>query len=521
MGILNLRKKSVLDRFGEEYDPADLDPGETYIAPVKPSLDTPALSRLATSDVKETGNPTSDWKRMMDLVNQAYTPATEARDRFKGLLESFPQREEPDWKRKLVAGGIGLDARQRVGTPGQEFTARGNPLEAMEAAMYAPYLRDLGEWKEKAEPFSKAAQLENTANVNERALAGNLLTAHTQTEKLAETERHNRRREESERTRALAYDFYQRTRGVKWDLSGTTIKVMDAQGNIRDTGLSTDKLSEEARISMQNQGRIDAAAQGNRIPVMIDNKPYILDPNSNMLVPLTIGETQPSGAVTPIGTQPPRAGAAEKPLTRDQRVEQEFQRAREMADEFRDYIDLNEEDSTYEIGVPGIDMFAGQGTKDKAKEIERYIQGLGPKPSRGAPSGNIPSTAPPTQKPAPAPAPAPVQSPVAPVPQTPRMLPSSSAYGPGARIPDRPATPFMGPKQLPPPIVNPPSSSVYGPGGTPRPNRPTIPQGQNIPTIPQAQIPPGHIIVQKDGQTFALPAEQRDEAIRQGYAVVR
>src|SRR5512145_2363972 len=105
--------------------------------------------------------PKSQDLDLIGMVNKIYSPETTSRDKYNQLLGSFPERNQPSWARKLVAGGMGLDARRRQG---------GDPLATMETAMYAPYMRDVSAWKEQVEPTYKAAELENRANINERTL---------------------------------------------------------------------------------------------------------------------------------------------------------------------------------------------------------------------------------------------------------------------------------------------------------------------------------------------------------------
>lgn len=141
---------------------------------------------LQVPEVGQTTQPTS-IDDLLAQVNRFYTPSTAASDRFNNQINQYPQREEPSLGRKLVAGGLGLDARQRLGTPFAPLAARGNPIPVMEQAMYAPHIRDVADWKEQITPMQQAATLENAQNVNERNLAKDVFTTKYNQDRLERT----------------------------------------------------------------------------------------------------------------------------------------------------------------------------------------------------------------------------------------------------------------------------------------------------------------------------------------------
>jgi hypothetical protein len=139
--------------------PFDVDFGQGKFDPVWASQAPTPPPTPQTSDP-------GDLESLINAINKVYTPDTTSRDRFNTLLDNMPERNKPSWGRKLVASGMGLGAKDPA-----------SALTTMEGAMYAPYIRDMAEFKEKAGPYQQAASLENTANINERTLAGNVVSA--------------------------------------------------------------------------------------------------------------------------------------------------------------------------------------------------------------------------------------------------------------------------------------------------------------------------------------------------------
>lgn len=288
-------------------------PQESPIPQVPPNL------AQQTQPDTQAQPPANDIAGLMAQLNQIYTPETAARDKYNDLLNSVPERNTPGLARKIVAGGMGLGSK--------------DPLGTMEGVMYAPYLRDMAGWKEKTEPTYRAAQMENTANANERQLAGNVLNAKTQSDRIAETgriadeknritEEKNKAAAESSRIRAEAYNYSARLgKGWDWDLKGpTAIKFNKSTGETIDTGLDTHKMDEETKIRLLNEGKIAAAeasgmsaveratAAGGQF-VIVDGKLYRANPRTTGAA--TAVEGLPEGTPEKIGTP-----KADTPLNR-------------------------------------------------------------------------------------------------------------------------------------------------------------------------------------------------------------
>lgn len=297
---------------------------------------------LQPPEVGQSNQPTT-IDDLMAQVNRFYTPSTQASERFNTLLDQYPQREEPSFARKLVAGGIGLDARQRLGTQYAPLAARADPTAAMEKVLYAPYIRDVADWSAKATPFSQAAQLENTSNVNERNLVKDVFTTKYNQDRLERTsqiaDERNRIQEEKNKasnqvSQLRAMTDRMKAMGYKFDTSGVTVIATrtgpDGKPEVIDTGVKTGDLSKTDEINLRGEWNVETARQrgadaattanirSSRLYVDDNNTEFKYDaatgrfeasdgsgrqPQGNLRIPGTVSQnTPPRGATGPQGT---------------------------------------------------------------------------------------------------------------------------------------------------------------------------------------------------------------------------
>lgn len=268
-GIPQLRQRNIMSGYGYEpemgYDPGmddygdpTFDPGGYNVGEIlspymnKPAPQAPPIASTPSSGRAGVGpDPglSDSIRRTMDAIGQVYTPEYTDRDRLRALMDAAPEREAPGFGRALVAAGLSLKAA--------------DPIAASEAVMTAPHRRNMADWLAKSEPFLKTAELENRSNINERTLAGNVVTAQTQADRIASNEKIAERKAEIAEIRARAYDYSQRLgKGWDWDLTGPTAKKINkTTGEIVDTGLETGKMDEKTKIELQNEGRVNAARE--------------------------------------------------------------------------------------------------------------------------------------------------------------------------------------------------------------------------------------------------------------------
>jgi hypothetical protein len=158
-------------------------------------------SVIQTPTVTPVGAPKVDpnarsFKQTLDEMNAGYTPEYTARDRNSAFLDAPPTRNDPGWGRTLVAAGMSIKAN--------------DPIKTAESVMYAPYMRDVEDWKTKADPYYKAAELENRQNINERTIVSNAATAYGTAERNRIAQENNDARNENVRQRNIIADYVAR-----------------------------------------------------------------------------------------------------------------------------------------------------------------------------------------------------------------------------------------------------------------------------------------------------------------------
>jgi len=268
MDINALRRKTLFDNYGmpnpDEQPPVSpqqqmgqnpipqMGSDPNFMGPLQePEVDAGFIGRdvdraantIPSRPINDGTEPTMDLRRMMD---ELYTPSTVDRDRFRGLLDNAPQRQEPGLLRTIVASGIGVGPRSI------------DP-KLQEDVMYAPHNRAMSDWKDKAQPFYQGASLENTANTQERTLASGIVT----------NEVNNRRWEQANETARL--------------------RAEEIERNNRDRARITEEKNESDATIREKKNEIEAlwrlgykfVRNGNRlIATRPDGSTYVADENT-------------------------------------------------------------------------------------------------------------------------------------------------------------------------------------------------------------------------------------------------
>ena len=254
-----------------------------------------------------------------ELMQQFYTPETQATEAFNQLVRNAPTRNKPGIARRLAASAGALGA------------PKGKGIETAEQFMYAPYMRNTQEWMAKMDPNYKAAQLENTRNANERQLAGSMAQYTMSERKQTETERKNRSDEKIRADRAAVYRFKAENPNIKIvtpkggnitgidPISGRSIPILDAQGK----PISTGSLTDEDAINLRGEWSVDAAKARGQAAEGVeatrqtgrenlqwdvfqqDGKTYRINRVTGAVEPVKL----PEGQITKPGTPPRPSGA--------------------------------------------------------------------------------------------------------------------------------------------------------------------------------------------------------------------
>ena len=196
-------------------------------------------------------NSTTETQQLIDAINKVYTPEYASRDRFNRLLDNFPGEYTPTRGDRWTAAFMGLGAGGRQG---------GDSIKTMDYVLQGPRMRDIEEWKLKSDPYGKAAQYENTANANERALAGNVVTGIYNQNKNRIMQEKNQMNYEVSTIRNEVARLRAQGANVRVSFDGPTVLIYE-NGVVRDTGVPTGNMSEMAKISLQNAGRVEAYKQ--------------------------------------------------------------------------------------------------------------------------------------------------------------------------------------------------------------------------------------------------------------------
>ncbi len=172
-----------------------------------------------------------------------FRPQNDMQNRFAGLLDNMPQPNKPSVWRKLGASLAGL---------GKE-----NGYETAQSIAYAPYLRELSEWKMRAPFMQQAADNERLTNQQGLTFNNQMRTQQFNERKQDEVERKNQsteslNREKEERANKLAeLKIWQaQNPNVKFQVvDGTLYALNPADGKAVDTGVKGLSKMEELQFT--------------------------------------------------------------------------------------------------------------------------------------------------------------------------------------------------------------------------------------------------------------------------------
>lgn len=192
---------------------------------------------------------------LTSLYNSIYSPDTRYGDMYGKGLEEMPQRNKPGIWRRIAAsivGGGGGDAQ---------------------AALYAPYLRQMADWKAKMDAIQPAMGYERQSNAIGRQAASDIardrIAQRREDTRIRDLERKEKTDAENiairqGRLAVAEYKAKNPTRRFFEDEQGNLVAVdpvsQDAEYVIGPDGpINTGKLSDAERINLDIQGRIKVA----------------------------------------------------------------------------------------------------------------------------------------------------------------------------------------------------------------------------------------------------------------------
>ena len=280
-GIQNLRRSAVFDQltpgrsgggtsdiddrgsFEQSRSQSNVNPYDPYEGRTQPKSTNPydpyqevppppGLAKLADLSVdpnKGADESNTRLKRMIDTIQGSYQPETYSRDRNDRLLDNPPTRGQPTKMDRFTAMMVGLGSK--------------NPIEDQEKILQSKYYQDADEFKMRADPYYKAAQLENTANTQERQIVGNAISGFSAAERNAETARNNDLRYQTAQQK-LEIDRF-KADNPNWIIKtdGPNVMGYDPQDPNRSVNLGpSGNLSDAEKLRIQGQTARDVATIG-------------------------------------------------------------------------------------------------------------------------------------------------------------------------------------------------------------------------------------------------------------------
>jgi len=210
-----------------------------------------------------------------------YAPETVASERFKQLLDQFPERGDPTFMDKLAGAGAYLGNVRRHIAGGQD---------AAEKAKYAGYNRELEDWKEQIKPAEVASTQENQRNINSRNLAALEIKERNDTRRLDETERKNKATEDIKQQNVDLQNLKYTNPDLKFDFTGTKVKYVNPRtGEVVVTKIDTDRVSDMTKLiaAQERTETMAAAANARNIAsgaiLNVDEKgnPVVINPRAD------------------------------------------------------------------------------------------------------------------------------------------------------------------------------------------------------------------------------------------------
>ncbi len=201
--------------------------------------------------------PNSEGNGMNDIaarMAQLYHPETDNIDLLNETINKYPTREHPSVKRRV--GGAILGGLTSIGSlyNGSADTGRSVYDDVTGKTRYD---EDVKDWNNKIKPIESAANTERQNNSNERQMAYQTISEQLRSDALVHKQNNDEVKAGIAQQRADIYAYKATHPNVKFDFSGTTIKVTDpATGQVTDTGIETGKMSQLDKMNLAHENKI-------------------------------------------------------------------------------------------------------------------------------------------------------------------------------------------------------------------------------------------------------------------------
>lgn len=330
-----------------------------------------------------------------------YNSETPTLDKYFEMVSNPPERTRPSALRILGTGL--LSALQGSTDPASEkrgfWGSLGNkPLNIDQASsvLNAPYEQKLEDWKVRADSIGKAANIESQLPAR-RALAasrmGNLDVARSREERLGEEGRSKAQlgmdRLELDKQKQSLNEWKARNpTGKVYAPKGGNVVVINPQtGEVIDTGISSGTLTEEEKLNLTGQQRMEQIAASGNIRKELQNT----DHQHNLAEIAARGEQSRTTKQTVPGKAPGSSGSSSKTLSPTQQRAEIQNRANQLVTEFPELanyvkIDANTKGVVIEEPYDPTKHWKWQAkskpSKEEYDEIYEYVYGK-PRATRG------------------------------------------------------------------------------------------------------------------------------------------
>lgn len=210
--------------------------------------DMPAVKSPMNSSMQQpSGSPNDD---IFSLMSQLYSPEHTASDRFNSILDSAPTRRDPGTVRKIGAALAGFG---------------GMSPQDIDASLYAPYHREMADWKTKLAPAQQGAQLERQNNINERTMAYQTISAKLK----QEADEHKAKLDDTKaaiaQQRANVYQMKSLQPDLKFNFTGPKVLVTNPKtGEVKATDIDTGNLTDADKMALSQEQALERiGATGN------------------------------------------------------------------------------------------------------------------------------------------------------------------------------------------------------------------------------------------------------------------
>lgn len=295
---------------------------------------------------------------------QLYTPEHQQSDRLDTMLNTYPNRESPEFQHKGVGGFL----TKLAAIAGGMQQGPGMYSEVMDHK----FNDKLKDWQTQIGPVERAATLEKQTNTNERTMAMQTIANRLRDEAQQHKEQNDAVNAQIRQQRADVYEFKAKNPGMKLVITkGGNVQAMDPiTGEMHDTGIPSGSLTDADKAALTHDytsKEITQRGEETRKTQDVKHEDTMEEIGAR-------GEQARTTKSTPSGT-----GNNPRPELPSQTRVRQFNKARELYNsrpDLRPFIKINGTND-FQITAPGKSFLGNpQGpTPQQYKEINDAIYG--------------------------------------------------------------------------------------------------------------------------------------------------